>query len=205
MAAKACVVPGMAEYPRNHWYVIAFSREVGRSLMRRDCLGDPILLYRTEAGEPVALLDRCPHRGMPFSMGRLVGDVVQCGYHGFQYDSSGVCIKVPSQEAVPAAMCVHRYPLVEKWQWLWIWMGDAALADPALIPDHRELGLEDPALSSEPYFMLPIEANYLLALENLVDATHITFLHEGNFDTGNVAMVPGPLAGTCTRPPITSA
>jgi phenylpropionate dioxygenase-like ring-hydroxylating dioxygenase large terminal subunit len=190
---KACVIPGMAEYPRNHWYVIAFSREVGRALMRRDCLGDPVLLYRTAEGEPIALFDRCPHRGMPLSMGRLLGDVVQCGYHGFEYDSAGVCIKVPSQDAVPATMCLHRYPLVEKWQWLWIWMGDPALADPALIPDHRELGLEDPSLTSEPYFILPIDANYLLALENLVDATHITYLHEGNFDTGNVAAVPARL------------
>jgi len=198
---KACVVPGMAEYPRNHWYVIAFSREVGRELMHRDCLGDPVVLYRTADGEPVALFDRCPHRGMPLSMGRLIDDVVKCGYHGFEYASSGVCIKVPSQDAVPAMMCVHRYPLVEKWQWLWIWMGDPARADPALIPDHRELGLEDPALSSEPYFLLPIEANYLLALENLVDATHITYLHEGSFDSGNVAMVPARLEqrGTLVR------
>jgi phenylpropionate dioxygenase-like ring-hydroxylating dioxygenase large terminal subunit len=201
MAAKVCMVPGMAEYPRNHWYVIAFSREVGRELLHRDCLGDPLVLYRTADGEPVALFDRCPHRGMPFSMGKLVGDVVQCGYHGFQYNTAGKCIKVPSQDSVPATMCVHRYPLVEKWQWLWIWMGDPARADPALIPDHRELGLEDPALTAEPYFTLPIEANYLLALENLVDATHITYLHAGNFDTGNVAMVPARLEqrGTLVR------
>ncbi|HTW86563.1 MAG TPA: aromatic ring-hydroxylating dioxygenase subunit alpha [Candidatus Binataceae bacterium] len=201
MAEKVCMVPGMAEYPRNHWYVIAFSREVGRELLYRECLGDPVVLYRTADGDPVALFGRCPHRGMPLSMGKLIGDVVQCGYHGFEYDRSGTCIKVPSQDAVPATMCVHRYPLVEKWQWLWIWMGDPAQADPALIPDHREIGLEDPALTSEPYFILPIEANYLLALENLVDATHITYLHSGNFDTGNVAMVPARLEqrGTLVR------
>ncbi len=201
MAAKVCMVPGMAEYPRNHWYVIAFSREVGRELLHRDCLGDPLVLYRTADGDPVALFDRCPHRGLPLSMGKLIGDVVQCGYHGFQYNRAGTCIEVPSQETVPATMCVHRYPLVEKWQWLWIWMGDPARADPALIPDHRELGLEDPALTSEPYFILPIEANYLLALENLVDATHITYLHAGSFDTGNVAMVPARLEqrGTLVR------
>jgi phenylpropionate dioxygenase-like ring-hydroxylating dioxygenase large terminal subunit len=201
MAAKVCMVPGMAEYPRNHWYVIAFSREVGRELLHRDCLGDPVVLYRTEDGQAVALFDRCPHRGMPLSMGKLLGDVLQCGYHGFEYDCAGTCIKVPSQDAVPATMRVHRYPLVEKWQWLWIWMGDPARADPALIPDHRDLGLEDPALTAEPYFILPIEANYLLALENLVDATHITYLHSGSFDTGNVAMVPARLEqhGTLVR------
>ncbi len=201
MVAKVCMVPGMAEYPRNHWYVIAFSREVGRELTHRECLGDPVVLYRTEDGDPVALFDRCPHRGMALSMGKLVGDLVQCGYHGLEYDRAGTCIKVPSQEAVPATMCVHRYPLIEKWQWLWIWMGDPAQADPALLPDHHELGLEDPALTAEPYFTLPIEANYLLALENLVDATHITYLHAGSFDTGNVAMVPARLEqrGTLVR------
>jgi vanillate O-demethylase monooxygenase subunit len=201
MAAKVRMVPGMADYPRNHWYVIAFSHEVGRELLHRECLGDPVVLYRTENGEAVAMLDRCPHRGMPLSMGKLIGDVVQCGYHGFEYDCTGKCLKVPSQDAVPGTMRLHRYPLVEKWQWLWIWMGDPALADEGLIPDHREIGLEDPALGSEPYFILPIEANYLLALENLVDATHITYLHAGNFDTGGVAGVPARLEqhGTLVR------
>src|SRR5277367_1679366 len=172
-ARNICMLPGTAEYPRDQWYVIAYSHEVTRDLLKRECLGDPILLYRTEAGRPVALFDRCPHRGMPLSKGRLLGDRLQCGYHGFEYDTEGRCVVVPSQPVAPTIMCARSYPIVEKWQWLWIWMGDPERADPGLIPDHMAAGLDNPDLYREPYFMMEIRANYLLMYENLIDATHV--------------------------------
>jgi len=181
-AHKISMLPGTAEYPRNQWYVIAYSHEVTRELLKRDCLGDPILLYRTEGGRPVAMFDRCPHRGMPLSKGWLLGDRIQCGYHGFEYDADGRCVVVPSQPVAPTIMCARSYPLVEKWQWIWIWMGDPEQADPALIPDHEAAGLDNPKLFSEPYFMMEISSNYLLMYENLIDATHVTYIHRGLFD-----------------------
>jgi vanillate O-demethylase monooxygenase subunit len=190
MIGNVNMTAGAAEYPINQWYVIALSQEVGSELLRRECLGEPVVLYRTGGGKPVALFDRCPHRGMPLSQGRLIGDHLQCGYHGIEFDADGKCTKVPSGGAAPAAMCVRQYPLVERWQWLWIWMGDPQLADPVLIPDHNELKLTAEGWHSDAGLHLELKANYLLPFENLVDATHITFLHHGLIDTGNVASVP---------------
>ena len=184
------MVPGLAEYPRNQWYVIAYSSEIGRTPLRRDCLGDPIMLFRTEAGQPVALFDRCPHRGMPLSKGKLLGDIVQCGYHGIEFGTDGRCTKVPSGGGAPAKLAVKPYPLNERAGWVWIWMGAADQADTSLIPDHAELGMEGSGWYPDPGIHIELKANYLLPLENLADATHITYLHHGLIDTGNVAAVP---------------
>lgn len=187
------LLPGCAEYPRNQWYVAAWAHEVTHAqMLTRWICGDPVVLYRTEAGQPAALFDRCPHRGMKFSSGtgKVVGDTLQCGYHGIRFDAAGRCAEVPSGGAIPAKMAVHSYPLLEKSHWLWIWMGDPALADPALIPDHQMLGLQDSPLHSEPGIHMEVKANYLLPLENLVDATHITYLHHGLIDSGNMAAHP---------------
>src|SRR4051794_39826622 len=67
------------------WYVCASSEEVGRSLIARRILGEPVVIYRTEDGAPVMLEDRCAHRRLPLSKGRLIGDRVQCGYHGLEF------------------------------------------------------------------------------------------------------------------------
>jgi phenylpropionate dioxygenase-like ring-hydroxylating dioxygenase large terminal subunit len=187
------MLPGMAEIPRNQWYVIAWSHEVAAGrMLARDCCGDPVLLYRGEDGAPHAVFNRCPHRGMPLSSAtsQVVGDTVMCGYHGIRFNSSGECVEVPSGGAIPSKMCVRSYTVVERWQWIWVWMGDPALADASLIPDHQELGLENTPLHSEPGLMLEVQSNYLMPLENLVDATHITYLHHGMIDSGNVATHP---------------
>jgi phenylpropionate dioxygenase-like ring-hydroxylating dioxygenase large terminal subunit len=188
MSTTIKMLPGEAEAPRNQWYVIAFGNEVTSTPLSRSILGDPIVLYRTESGAPVALFDRCPHRGMRLSNGgQVVGEAIQCNYHGLQFGARGQCVKVPSGGGVPKALRVRSYPLVELWDWIWIWGGDPDKADPSLIPDHQRLGLCDPALQAYSGLFLQMEANYLLAHENLVEATHISFLHHGFIDTGNVA------------------
>ena len=69
---------------KNFWYVAASDHEVSRTPMRRMFLGEPVVLFRKEDGTPVALEDRCVHRHLPLSMGRLVGDILQCHYHGLR-------------------------------------------------------------------------------------------------------------------------
>src|SRR5258708_1118507 len=127
--------PGMENTPFNQWYVVAGREEIGRKLLARRMLDQPLVLYRTEDGRPVAFPDHCPHRFMELSKGKLVGDDVQCPYHGMQFGPDGKCTKIPTQGGVPAAMQVRSFPLIERGLWTWIWMGDAQKADPALIPD----------------------------------------------------------------------
>ena len=190
--AVPIVKPGEAEFPLNTWYVAAFSREVkpGELLGRTIC-GKPLVLYRRNDGTPVALFDRCPHRGMPLSMGKLVGnDRLQCTYHGLEFVPSGQCALVPSQDHVPPFMTVKAYPVTEKWKWLWVWPGDPDKADPALIPDHDYLGFERNGWETHDGLVMHLNANYLLPFENLVDATHISYLHHGLIDDGNAARTP---------------
>src|SRR5688572_116549 len=80
---------------RNAWYCAAWSDEVGQDLLARRILDTPVLLYRTLAGKPVALLDVCPHKLAPLSLGVRVGDSVQCGYHGLEFDCTGKCVRNP--------------------------------------------------------------------------------------------------------------
>jgi vanillate O-demethylase monooxygenase subunit len=167
-------------FVRNAWYVAAMDHEVTRTMLRRILLDEPVVLFRTDTGQPVALEDRCCHRQAPLSMGKLAGNVVTCPYHGLQFDTAGKCIKVPSQDMVPATARVRSYPLVEKYHWVWIWMGDPAKADPALIEDFH--WREDPAWRSTGSY-LHVEGNYLLVVENLLDTTHLAFLHPTTLGT----------------------
>ena len=186
-ANGALTNPALQAYPRNQWYVAAFSSEVGRSLMSRRLLDEYVAFYRTEDGRPVALADRCPHRGLPLSKGKLVGDRVQCGYHGLEYGTSGRCERVPSQESIPPRLRVTSYPLIERWQWIWIWMGDPECADPALLPDQVSLGVERPGFTATPFFHMEMAANYQLMHDNLLDTSHLTFLHSALLDSGDMA------------------
>lgn len=179
--------PPAMKFARNQWYVAAFSSELGRHILRRQLLGDYVAMYRTEDGTPVALADRCPHRGLPLSAGVVDGDAIRCGYHGFTFARSGQCIRVPSQAAIPEKMGVRSYPLVEKSIWVWAWMGDPELADPGLIPDHKRLGLEASSYTVTEFFRMDVPGNYQLLHENLLDVSHVTFLHPGLLDDGGVA------------------
>ena len=94
---------------------------------------------RINAVAPVALEDTCPHRFYPLSKGQLIGDAVECGYHGLQFDCSGRCQLVPGQDKIPDSAKVRSFPVVQRWGWIWIWMGDPALADEGLIIDIPQL------------------------------------------------------------------
>jgi len=169
---------------RNAWYVGAWDHEIGRDFLRRIILDEPVVFFRREDGKAVGLEDRCCHRQAPLSQGKLIGNIVQCGYHGLQFDTTGACVKVPSQDVIPKSARVKAYPVVERNHWIWIWMGDPAKADPSLIEDFR--WMDDPNWrfggSS-----LHVEANYLLLVENLLDTTHLPFLHPESLGTDEFA------------------
>lgn len=155
----------------DEWYAIAASRDVDRTLKGITVVGEPLVYYRTQANEPVVLSDRCAHRFYPLSKSHLEGDSIRCGYHGFKYGSDGKCTSIPGSPARPQ-FGVRRYPAVELGPWLWVWMGDAADADPGHIP------LVDPPVDwngTDGYIFN--ECNYMLVIENLLDLSHLHFLH----------------------------
>src|SRR6185503_11457274 len=124
-------------FVRNAWYIGAAREELGSEPLGRLMLEDPIVIYRKADGAPVAMEDRCCHRRAPLSKGKVEGDQLRCGYHGFLHDSEGKCVWVPGTDRIPSGARVKGYPTVETHKWIWIWMGDPAKADPALVPDFR--------------------------------------------------------------------
>jgi vanillate O-demethylase monooxygenase subunit len=177
-------------YPRDQWWVAAYGAEVGRTMISRWILGRPVLLYRTTDGSPVALDNRCAHRSFPLSKGTLHDDHVVCGYHGYQYDPSGACVKVPAQERVPPRAKVHSYPIRERGPFLWIWTGDPTKADDEKIPLVPAMGAEGWCHVTGYY---NIRANWLDLHENLLDLTHFSYLHD-NAGTPEWASVPGDVS-----------
>ena len=101
--------------PQNQWYVAAWSSDVTREPIERWILDEPVAFYRKQDGTPVALDGRCPHRSFPLGKSRVVGDTIQCGYHGIQFGPDGYGVMVPSQAHVPRVCKVRAYPLVERW------------------------------------------------------------------------------------------
>jgi vanillate monooxygenase len=168
---------------RDCWYAAGFSDEFGRQLTARTFLGEAAVLYRTEQGAAVALEDRCAHRRLPLSLGRLDGETVECAYHGLVYNRSGACIKIPGQESVPQGARVRAYPVVDRHRYLWIWLGDPERADPALIPDYSALDDSDAVTIR---IKLHLDCNYLLTVDNLLDLSHLAYVH--NTTTGNPSL-----------------
>lgn len=167
----------------NEWYVAAFADGVGRQLLRRTLLDKRVVLFRTEAGIPVALADRCAHRSFPLSRSTLEGDTIVCGYHGFRYDAAGNCIEVPSQPTCPKGIGVKAYPLVERGPLLWIWMGNEA-ADESRLPP--QAWVHDPTWACSKGYM-HLAGNYVRLHENLLDLTHLSYLHAKSFGTPDYA------------------
>src|SRR5688500_1734969 len=85
-------------YLRNGWYCAGWASELGPKPVGRRMLGEPVMVYRTEGGEPVALEGRCPHRFAPLHLGTVENDRVACPYHGLVFDSSGACVLNPHGE-----------------------------------------------------------------------------------------------------------
>ncbi|WP_439606029.1 aromatic ring-hydroxylating dioxygenase subunit alpha [Hydrogenophaga sp.] len=178
----------MTTFIRNAWYVAAWSKDIGRSLTARRILGEPVVLYRKEDGAPAALLDRCAHKLLPLSMGRIIGNVVQCGYHGMEYDCTGKCVRIPGQDVVPPKAVVRSFPVVERYDAVWIWMGDAALADEALIHRIERHGVPGWAVIDGQY--QHHRTNYVIIAENLQDPAHTTYAHRSTIGNPAASEVP---------------
>ena len=172
-------------FVRNCWYVAGWEDEVPQDgLFSRTLLGESVLFYRTAGGRIVGLENRCCHRGAPLHLGRKEGDCVRCMYHGLKFDPTGKCIEVPGQERIPPRAGVRSYPVVAKDEFLWVWMGDPALADESRILSywwHTDPGWRKKRAS------LHYQAPYTLIVDNLLDFSHLTYVHGTTIGTASIA------------------
>lgn len=171
----------------DYWYAAGWSSEITDKPLARRILDRPVALFRTASGKAVAFDDCCPHRMVPLSRGTVENETLRCGYHGLRFDCSGACVEVPGQVNIPPRAKVHSYPLVERWNFTWIWMGEPARANPALIPELPWLSRADWAYS---HGCITYACNYGLLLDNLIDLSHTTFVHQRTIGTDDVAKTP---------------
>ena len=183
-----------SEFLQNAWYVVARSDEVCASLRPRRLLNINVVIFRDTKGAVVALDDACPHRKLPLSMGKLCGDAVQCGYHGLTFDGSGKCINAPTQSRIPDSAVVRSFPVCEKYGLVWIWMGEPDKADLSQIIDVEDY--DNSTWGRTEGGVLECHCNYLLLLDNLLDPSHVAWVHQSSFASDGTDNVPLQMSQT---------
>lgn len=163
---------------RKAWYIAAESSDLGQKPRGVVVLGQPLVLFRGADGTPSALLDRCAHRNVPLSLGEVVSGQLQCGYHGWRYDGTGICRHVPGLcgESEGPARRVPGFPCMEREGYLWVWM------DPDAEPDCEpwELPTLGPGYTRVRK-TVTFPGSVHATLENALDVPHTAYLHRGYF------------------------
>jgi phenylpropionate dioxygenase-like ring-hydroxylating dioxygenase large terminal subunit len=169
---------------KRHWYIAARADEVSRVPLARTICGEPLVLYRGEAGKLIALRNVCSHRRAPLHLGKIVGDHIQCPYHGLRFDGAGRCVSIPGQDTIPDQAHIAGYVAEERWGMIWVWMGAAKEADPAAIPSRPWRA--DPAWNADSTHYFHVKAGHTLMTDNLLDLGHVAYIHADTigFDAG---------------------
>lgn len=172
-------------FPRRWWYPACRSVDLRRRPVAITMMDTPLVLFRDGGGVARALFDRCPHRNVPLSLGRLTGDGdLQCGYHGWCFDGSGRCTAVPGllgDDAAPSpAREVPTHATDERDGFVWVWgeQGGVPSGEPFSLPRLRGRG------TGEVVFSWDLDCTLHAALENALDVPHTAFLHQGIFRGG---------------------
>jgi len=167
------------QFLRNAWYMAGWSNELGEQGFSREIFGRPIYVYRLGDGSPGAVLDRCPHRFAPLSLGTREGDTLICPYHGLGFGPDGRCVRNPFSERIPVAAKVPTFAVMERDGIVWLWGGDSQAVDAALIPDFSFVPDRTGWRTITGYTLM--NANYEYGTDNLLDLSHIEFVHKGSF------------------------
>src|SRR5215813_5725817 len=177
----------MAPFLCNQWYTAATSTELGAKPLARTICNEPMVIFRAQDGAVAVLTDRCPHRKAPLSLGEVVSNAIQCGYHGIRFAADGACTHVPGNVPIGRNFRARCFPAREIHGLIFVWLGEPSLADPALIPDFSEN--VKPGWTGV-HGTLYVRANYQLLIDNILDLTHVVFVHKTTLAGGGVAETP---------------
>jgi len=175
----------------NQWYVILESKELKKNKpLRVMRFNEQLSLWRDENNEVCCISDKCCHRGVSLSCGRIVNGKIECPFHGFLYDKSGIVNVIPANgrnRPVPENMKVKSYKTFEGYGFIWLWWG------------------ENSKISEEPFFFKELNdfsysglkdhwnVHYSRAIENQLDVVHLPFVHRTTIGRGNKTLVNGPV------------
>ena len=180
-------------YLRNAWHIAALPTEIDQNPLGRVILEEPVVLFRDDSGVVAALEDRCCHRSLPLSMGKVAGGNLRCGYHGLEFDRTGTCVSVPGQSRIPPGARIRRFPVVERHEWVWIWMGDPERANPDHIPDVH--WRDDPSWIATGE-RRHVKCGYELLVDIQLDNTHAPFVHPDTLGSSAITDTPPEVSRT---------
>ncbi len=170
---------------KNLWYVAFHGSELKKNnLVPKEILGERIVFARDEKGNPFALKDNCPHRGVPLSVGWFDGKCIQCCYHGWKFDTQGTCTEIPAL-APESNINVNKiktgnYPCKEVNGIIWIYIPDKKLSENSVINKIPDLLLSgDKNFKHVEKVVLPCNIDH--SVIGLIDPAHVTFVHQSWF------------------------
>ena len=176
----------------NQWYAILESSQVRKGKpIGVTRLGEKLVAWRDSRGDVSVMADQCPHRGAALCGGKVLGDHLQCPFHGFEFDTSGACRLVPANgrgAAPPKALHVKAYATREEHGFVYLWRGEPR-ADLPPVPWFESIP------DSMAYSTLQDHwaTHYARAIENQLDVVHLPFVHHNTIGRGNKALVNGPV------------
>lgn len=160
---------------RRFWYPVIPLGQLDDGPKPFTLLGEKLVLWKNAAGEPLALADRCCHRHAQLSRGWIDGDHIVCGYHGWTYDGSGRCVRIPQTPDRPARGQVPSYRCRAAYDYAWVCL-DEPIAD---LPEFEEAGRAGYRMFHE--FYEPWACAGLRIMENSFDNAHFSFVHQNTF------------------------
>ncbi|PWU16308.1 MAG: 2Fe-2S ferredoxin [Bdellovibrio sp.] len=180
---------------KNVWYFGLPSSAVALSRMKSVTIcGEPLVFFRRQDGTVAAVRNLCPHRGIPLNYGRMVGDEIECPYHGWRFNGQGVCTAIPSlvegQDLDPGKIRVQSYPVAEGQGMIWVFIGEKGTAKsvPSAPPQRPE---QAPPIPPMPYFAKDKGPDLLDVVEfpchidhaviGLMDPAHGPYIHKSWF------------------------
>ncbi|MCY4237725.1 MAG: aromatic ring-hydroxylating dioxygenase subunit alpha [Rhodospirillaceae bacterium] len=178
----------MSNFVLDAWYPIAWVDELSEGPLGRVLLNEPVVVFKTEEGTVVALEDRCCHKFLPLSRGRVRGECIECGYHGMQYDHTGACVKIPGQKLIPANARVRSYPVARRLGLVWLWTGEFEAANEQLLFDMAPYRDAAWGVNHGPY--THVRSHYQQLTDNLLDPAHVSFVHLSTLGSKDMEEVP---------------
>ncbi|MBC7780085.1 MAG: aromatic ring-hydroxylating dioxygenase subunit alpha [Proteobacteria bacterium] len=162
---------------RRFWYPVMPMTMLDAGPRPFTLLGEKIVLFKGPDGRPVALLDRCCHRTAELSKGTVENGNIVCGYHGWTYDATGKCVRIPqnTEASIPASAKVPAYRCDARYGYAWV-----ALDEPVQ-PIFELTEATDPAYRQIDQFYEVWNCAGLRLMENSFDMAHLSFVHKGTF------------------------
>jgi phenylpropionate dioxygenase-like ring-hydroxylating dioxygenase large terminal subunit len=164
---------------RRFWYPVMPMQQLANGPQAFQLLGQPLVLWLTETGEPAALADRCCHRTAQLSRGIVQNGCVRCPYHGWSFNAEGACIKVPQLDpdaAIPKTYRVQSFQCQERYGYAWVCLDLNPLQPIPAIPE-----ADDANNRLIPQFYEPWRVSGLRLMENSFDNAHFSIVHAKSF------------------------